>query len=250
MLLVEDDSRISDPLVRVLDAEGFVVHHVGTGRGAIDEVARCRPDLVLLDLTLPDIDGLDVCRRLRDDDPTLPIVMLTARSEEMDVIVGLGAGADDYVAKPFRLAELVARLHARLRVAGQQVEASAPGPLIGAGIELHPDSRRCFVVDGAPGDVGEVELTSKEFDLLELLMSAPGLTHRRDEIMSRVWDENWWGSTRTLDTHVSTLRKKILDRSDPPTKIVTVRGVGFRFAPDALVSADPDAGVASSGAIG
>ena len=234
VLLVEDDDRISEPLVRVLHAEGFVVRHVATGRGAIDAVAHEVPSLVLLDLTLPDVDGLDVCRRLRADDPALPIVILTARSEEMDVIVGLGAGADDYVAKPFRLAELVARLHARLRIAAQRSSIAPEAPLAGAGIELHPASRRCFVADRG-GDAVEIELTGKEFDLLHLLMRRPGVTIRREDIMSAVWDENWWGSTRTLDTHVSTLRKKILDRGDPSSKIVTVRGVGFRFEPDAVV---------------
>lgn len=231
VLLVEDDDRISDLLIRVLRAEDFDVTHVAAGQAALDAVSRAPPALVLLDLTLPDIDGLDVCRRLRADDPNLPIIVLTARSEEMDVIVGLAAGADDYVAKPFRLAELVARIKARLRVADQRPMATPDGPLSGARIELHPSSRRCFVAEegGSTAVITEVELTSKEFDLLELLMRRPGITLKRDDIMAKVWDENWWGSTRTLDTHVSTLRKKILDRSDPPSKIVTVRGVGFRF---------------------
>lgn len=232
VLLVEDDERISEPLIRVLRAEALDVTHVAAGQPALDAVQADVPDLVLLDLTLPDIDGLDVCRRLRADHPGLPIIMLTARAEEMDVIVGLGAGADDYVAKPFRLAELVARIKARLRVAEQTTSATAAdGSFEGAGIELQTSSRRCFVRDNDTDDanVAEVELTSKEFDLLRLLMGQPGHTFKRDEIMSEVWDENWWGSTRTLDTHVSTLRKKILDRSDPPSKIVTVRGVGFRF---------------------
>ena len=237
VLLVEDDERISEPLIRVLRAEELDVTHVAAGQPALDAVAAARPDLVLLDLTLPDLDGLDVCRRLRVDHPGLPIIMLTARAEEMDVIVGLGAGADDYVAKPFRLAELVARIRARLRVAETSNGARRPtGPLVGAGIELDPAGRRCRVTDLDTGDTNEIELTTKEFDLMELLMSEPGITHKRDDIMSTVWDENWWGSTRTLDTHVSTLRKKILDRTDPPSKIVTVRGVGFRFetgtAPD------------------
>jgi DNA-binding response OmpR family regulator len=231
VLLVEDDERISEPLIRVLRAEDLDVTHVAAGQPALDAVEAATPDLVLLDLTLPDIDGLDVCRRLRADHPGLPIIMLTARAEEMDVIVGLGAGADDYVAKPFRLAELVARIKARLRVAEQTSAAPATvtdGSFVGAGIELQTSSRRCFVA-GDDGVDAEVELTSKEFDLLGLLMGQPGHTFKRDDIMSEVWDENWWGSTRTLDTHVSTLRKKILDRTDPPSKIVTVRGVGFRF---------------------
>ena len=221
ILLVEDDERISEPLVRVLISEGFSVTHVDLGKQALAAVDRERPDLVLLDLTLPDIDGLDVCRKLRADIPDLPIVMLTARAEEMDVIVGLGAGADDYIAKPFRLAELIARVRARLRVVDQPTQAT---PMLeGAGLRVDRDARRTYV-DGA-----EIELTSKEFDLLALLMSRPGVTFTREQIMNQVWDEHWWGSTRTLDTHVSTLRKKIGDDSDPPTIVVTIRGVGFRF---------------------
>jgi len=234
VLLVEDDERISEPLIRVLRSESFDVTHVAAGLPALDNVTSARPSLVLLDLTLPDIDGLDVCRRLRSDHPDLPIIMLTARAEEMDVIVGLGAGADDYVAKPFRLAELVARIKARLRVAQNTISGPTDGPLAGSGIDLDPASRRCFV--SAEGDTSEIELTSKEFDLLALLMRQAGTTLKRDDIMAEVWDENWWGSTRTLDTHISTLRKKILDRTDPPSKIVTVRGVGFRFEPDVVTS--------------
>ena len=229
VLLVEDDERISEPLIRVLRSEGFEVAHVPAGLAALESVGDHCPDLVLLDLTLPDIDGLDVCRKLRSDHPGLPIIMLTARAEEMDVIVGLNAGADDYVAKPFRLAELVARIRARLRLV-EHSPASTSGHLSGAGIELDTEARRCFV-EGDDAERREVELTTKEFDLLELLMRRPGVTLKREQIMSQVWDENWWGSTRTLDTHTSTLRRKILDDTDPPSKIVTVRGVGFRFDP-------------------
>jgi DNA-binding response OmpR family regulator len=230
VLLVEDDDRISEPLVRVLRAEAFDVVHVAAGRPALTSVAEELPDLVLLDLTLPDIDGLDVCRKLRADHPNLPVIMLTARAEEMDVIVGLNAGADDYIAKPFRLAELVARIRARLRISEH---STANGPLAstlaGAGISLDLSARRCHVE--TDGSSEEVELTSKEFDLLAMLMAQPGVTLTREKIMNEVWDENWWGSTRTLDTHTSTLRRKINDVTDPPSKIVTVRGVGFRFEP-------------------
>jgi len=229
VLLVEDDERISEPLIRVLRSEGFEVHHVECGEPAIESVLAVRPDLVLLDLTLPDVDGLDVCRTIRATHADLPIIMLTARAEEMDVIVGLNAGADDYVAKPFRLAELVARIRARLRIVENSIAGAESRRLNGAGIELDTDARRCFVTDG--GERDEVELTTKEFDLLELLMRQPGVTLKREDIMSQVWDENWWGSTRTLDTHTSTLRRKIHDDTDPPSKIVTVRGVGFRFDP-------------------
>jgi len=221
ILLVEDDERISEPLVRVLTAEGFDVVHVATGREALDHVVTDRPDLVVLDLTLPDLDGLDVCRQLRGGAADLPIVMLTARREEVDVIVGLDAGADDYIAKPFRLAELVARLRARLRAAA----ASTPTATVleGAGIRVDLDARRAYANDD------EIELTTKEFDLLALLMSRPDVTFTREQIMREVWDEHWWGSTRTLDTHVSTLRRKIGDDTDPASIIVTLRGVGFRF---------------------
>lgn len=221
ILLVEDDERISEPLVRVLTAEGFTVVHVDCGVAALDSIARGLPDLVLLDLTLPDIDGLDVCRRIRGTSPQLPIVMLTARGEEVDVIVGLNAGADDYVAKPFRLAELVARIRARLRIA-EQLHHGTP-MLSGAGLRVDTRARRAYRGDD------ELELTTKEFDLLALLMGSAGTTFTREEIMQAVWDEHWWGPTRTLDTHVSTLRRKIGDTTDPPSIIVTLRGVGFRF---------------------
>jgi DNA-binding response OmpR family regulator len=221
VLLVEDDERISGPLVRMLQAEGFTVHHVATGAGATELIAVETVDLVLLDLTLPDIDGLDVCRQIRTAHPTLPIVMLTARSDEVDVVVGLGAGADDYVSKPFRVAELVARLRARLRASD-----AAPSTTAGttaSGVRIDADARRAWM--------GETELTlsPKEFDLLAHLVAHAGTTLRRDDIMSDVWDEHWWGSTRTLDTHVAALRRKLGDTTDPPRFITTIRGVGLRF---------------------
>jgi DNA-binding response OmpR family regulator len=221
ILLIEDDERISEPLLRVLGTEGFDVVHAATGGDGMAAVLARQPDLMLLDLTLPDTDGLDICRQVREEHPEMPIIMLTARAEEMDVIVGLGAGADDYVPKPFRLAELVARIRARLRVA--TAAHQMPRELIGGPLRVNTESRRAYL------NGEELDLTSKEFDLLALLMSKPDATFTREQIMSAVWDENYWGSTRTLDTHVSTLRRKIADDSDPPTLIVTVRGVGFRF---------------------
>lgn len=236
ILLVEDDERISDPLVRVLTAEGFEVVHAPDGAAALEVVSSGGADLVLLDLTLPDIDGLEVCRKVRATHPDLPIIMLTARADEVDVIVGLDAGADDYVAKPFRLAELVARIKARLRVAA----LASPSSVVfeGAGLRVDVAARRAFRRASASDRTGdpsdrtdehEIELTTKEFDLLALLMSRPGVTFTREQIMNAVWDDNWWGSTRTLDTHISTLRRKIHDDTDPPSIIVTLRGVGFRF---------------------
>jgi DNA-binding response OmpR family regulator len=222
LLLVEDDHRISEPLRAALVAEGFAVEAAETGEDALARIDDELPDLVLLDLTLPGIDGLEVCRRLRVDHPALPIVMLTARAEEVDVVVGLGTGADDYVTKPFRVAELVARIRARLR-AGAAGGAPAEDRLRVGGLEVDLAARR--VVDG--GD--ELDLTPKEFDLLALLAREAGRTVRRERIMREVWDEHWWGPTRTLDNHVSSLRRKLGDHADEPHRIVTVRGVGFRL---------------------
>jgi DNA-binding response OmpR family regulator len=222
VLLVEDDDRISGPLIRMLQAEGFDVRHAATGESALRSAHDQTPDLVLLDLTLPDIDGLDVCRRLRASHATLPIVMLTARNEEVDVVVGLDAGADDYITKPFRVAELTARIRARLRAS----KASSPA---GGGTEefgplrIDRPARRAWLHDE------EIALAPKEFDLLWLLASHHGETMRREQIMTEVWDENWWGSTRTLDTHIASLRRKLGDTSDTPERIVTVRGIGFRY---------------------
>jgi DNA-binding response OmpR family regulator len=224
LLLVEDDERISQPLVRLLEHEGFQVTHVADGRLALDVAHDTTPDLVLLDLTLPDMDGLEVCRALREAHPTLPIVMLTARGEEVDVIVGLDAGADDYIAKPFRVGELVARIRARLRTTGSATnEVGAASAILVPGLHVDAAARRVWI------DGSEIATSPKEFDLLAYLWQHRGTTVRREQIMSDVWDENWWGSTRTLDTHVASLRRKLGDVTDPPQLITTIRGVGLRL---------------------
>jgi DNA-binding response OmpR family regulator len=222
LLLVEDDDRISRPLVRMLQAEGFSVVHAGTGEAALAAIAASVPDLVLLDLSLPDIDGLDICRRLRVGHPALPIVMLTARNEEVEVVVGLDAGADDYITKPFRVAELTARIRTRLRASEAAGTSTHDPDQIGA-LRLDRAARRAWFSDE------ELTLAPKEFDLLVLLASRHGETLRREFIMTEVWDENWWGSTRTLDTHVASLRRKIGDTTDSPERIITIRGIGFRY---------------------
>jgi DNA-binding response OmpR family regulator len=224
LLLVEDDPAIARPLVRALEREGFAVEQLEAGEPAIRRVDAGDVDLVVLDLTLPDLDGLDVCRRIRASHPSLPIVMLTARREEVDVVVGLDAGADDYVAKPFRVAELVARLRARLRVTPTAVDAGA-GQVTAGDVRVDHDAHRAFV-----GGT-ELELTPKEFGLLHLLVSEAGHAVERTRIMRDVWDEHWWGPTRTLDMHVSALRRKLGDDPANPRRIVTVRGVGFRLEP-------------------
>jgi DNA-binding response OmpR family regulator len=222
LLLVEDDRAITGPLVRALEREGYDVDAVASGRDALAQADQGGHHLVLLDLGLPDLDGIDVCRRLRADHPSLPVLMLTARTDEVDTVVGLDAGADDYVTKPFRLAELLARVRALLR----RSTAPGAGERTVGGVRVDPASRRAW------RDDRELELTPKEFDLLWLLVSQPGVVVPRDRIMSEVWDANWFGSTKTLDMHVSWLRRKLHDDPADPRLIQTVRGVGYRFAED------------------
>jgi DNA-binding response OmpR family regulator len=215
-LLAEDDSSIADPLARALRREGYDVDVLGEGRGAVTQALTGLTDLVVLDLGLPDMDGLEVCRRIRESLPNLPVLMLTARADEVDTVVGLDAGADDYVTKPFRLAELLARVRALLR---RNVNDS---PVI-RDVRIDVGSRRAWV----RGE--ELQLTTKEFDLLRVLMRDVGNVVTRETIMREVWDASWWGSTKTLDMHISWLRRKLGDDATNPRYITTVRGVGFRF---------------------
>jgi DNA-binding response OmpR family regulator len=225
LLLVEDDAAIARPLMRALEREDFAVEHVEAGQPAIERVQSGPIDIVVLDLTLPDLDGLDVCRQIRASHPALPIVMLTARREEVDLVVGFDAGADDYVAKPFRVAELVARLRARLRVTPAAVDVGDSREVMAGDVRVDRAAHRAFL-----GGT-ELDLTPKEFDLLHLLVGEAGRTVERTRIMREVWDDHWWGPTRTLDMHVSALRRKLGDDSANPQRIVTVRGVGFRLEP-------------------
>jgi DNA-binding response OmpR family regulator len=173
-------------------------------------------DLIVLDIGLPRLDGLEVCRRLRSDGQTVPVLILTARADEVDTVIGLDAGADDYVTKPFRLAELLARVRALLR-------RGTPETNVVQGVRVDGDARRAWI-----GDT-ELELTTKEFDLLSVLVSDAGKVVTREQIMREVWDSKWWGSTKTLDMHISWLRRKLGDDAHNPRYITTVRGVGFRF---------------------
>jgi DNA-binding response OmpR family regulator len=211
VLLVEDDRDIAEPLARALGREGYEVSEAGDGRVALEGVLAAPPDLIILDIGLPGIDGLEVCRHVRDLHPQLPILMLTARDGELETVAGLDAGADDYVTKPFRLSVLLARVRAMLR-------RSAPSRLVVGDVSLDESSRRAWRGER------ELELSPKEFALLALLMREAGRVLTRERIMEEVWDANWYGSTKTLDMHVSWLRRKL---GEPPV-ISTVRGVGFR----------------------
>ena len=222
ILFVEDEDAISAPFARALQREGFEPVVARTAIEGLELASRIEPDLVLLDLNLPDGDGRDVCRALRRDSD-VPIVMLTARGTEMDRVVGLEMGADDYVVKPFSGAEVISRIRAVLR----RSRASGPGfePVFEVGdLELDVAAR----VARLGGD--EVSLTRKEFDLLAELARNAGRVVTREDLMSRVWDVNWFGSTKTLDVHIGALRRKLGDDPADPGYIETVRGVGFRFA--------------------
>jgi len=216
LLLVEDDEAIAEPLARALRRDGHEVDRVANGRRALERALGGGIELVILDLGLPDIDGLEVCRRLREVEPTLPVLMLTARAEEVDTVAGLDSGADDYVSKPFRLAELLARVRAHTRNAAPVLTAAN-------GVSVDPDARRAWLDDT------ELTLTPKEFDLLHLLVCEAGRVVTRERVMNEVWDEHWCGSTKTLDMHVSWLRRKLGDDPASPRFITTVRGVGLRF---------------------
>ena len=218
ILVVEDEKSISEPLAEGLRREGFDTEVAPTLESARQGWRRS-PDLILLDVMLPDGDGRDLAREIRRESD-VPIIMLTARGEEIDRVVGLELGADDYVVKPFSLRELTARIRAILR-RGRSSEPRTPIQI--GEIRLDPASRT-VTKDDQP-----VELAAKEFDLLQMLMASAGQVLRREQIMDEVWDPHWFGPTKTLDVHVSWLRKKIEDDPADPRYITTVRGVGFRF---------------------
>ena len=222
ILLVEDEESITTPLAEALEREGFATRVARTVAEATELGRSVRPDLVLLDLMLPDGSGLDVCRELRAAS-SVPIIILSARGDEADRVVGLELGADDYVVKPFSAREVVARIRAVLRRASAP-QGSGDRPLEVGDVRLDP-ARRSVSLAGEP-----LELSRKEFDLLALLMREAGTVVQRERLLDEVWDVNWFGSTKTLDVHVSGLRKKLRDDPAEPRYLHTVRGVGFRFA--------------------
>jgi DNA-binding response OmpR family regulator len=218
ILVVEDDDAIASGLVRVLDGQGYEVRRLARGGGAT-AAADESVGLVVLDLGLPDIDGIDVCRKLRAARPDLAILILSARDAELDVVAGLDAGADDYLVKPFRLSELLARVRAHLRRADGPAAGEPAAPLEAGDVSVDVAARRAW------RDGRELALRPKEFELLTLLVANAGRAVTRERIMREVWDTEWLGSTKTLDTHVLTLRQKLGE----PDAITTLRGVGYRF---------------------
>jgi two-component system, OmpR family, response regulator RegX3 len=224
ILVVDDEQSYRDALAVALEREGFDVELAADGAEAIERFDAARPALVLLDVMLPQISGIDVCRELRSRSK-VPIIMVTARNAEIDAVVGLEVGADDYISKPFRLRELVARVRAALR---RNPGRDEPGIDVTEVIDVGDVS-----LDGARHEVfvrGElVAMPLKEFELLELLLVNAGRVLTRDVLIDRIWGPNYFGDTKTLDVHIKRLRAKVEDDPSRPSRIVTVRGVGYRY---------------------
>jgi two-component system response regulator RegX3 len=221
VLVVEDEESISDPLSYLLRQEGFEVAVAATGPDGLAEFDRGGADIVLLDLMLPGLSGTEVCRALRVKS-SVPVIMLTARDSEIDKVVGLELGADDYVTKPFSSRELVARVRAVLRRRSEPEDAG--GAALEAGPVRMDVERHVVSVDGGP-----VPMPLKEFELLELLLRNAGRVLTRGQLIDRVWGSDYVGDTKTLDVHVKRLRAKIEPDPAHPRYIVTVRGLGYKF---------------------
>lgn len=219
ILVVEDDDVLCDMLGQTLEAHGYEVSRRMDARGLVESVDALAPDLVILDVMLPGIDGLTACRELRNAGASMPMLMLSARSGDMDKIVGLESGADDYVTKPFSTGELIARVRALLRRAHSEQRST----LEAGEIRLDLIARRAQRGDD------ELRLTHKEFNLLAELMRSQGVVLSRDLLLEKIWGYDFLGDSRTVDVHIRWLRQKIEDEPSTPTRIVTVRGIGYRF---------------------
>ena len=229
ILLVDDEPLITDSLTYSLKREGFDVRAVGDGPDALEEFDDFQPDLVVLDIMLPSMSGLEVCRQLRTKS-AIPVIMLTARGEEIDRVLGLEVGADDYLAKPFSFRELLARIRSILRRVELDRQVTQLQPVNLGELSLDPVARRVHK------EKQELQLSAREFDLLSILMKNAGRALSREELLAEVWGDDWIGDPRTLDVHVRWLRLKIEDDPASPKYIQTVRGHGYRFAgPEELV---------------
>ncbi|MFC4853063.1 response regulator [Actinophytocola glycyrrhizae] len=223
VLIVEDEESFADPLAFLLRKEGFTAAVASTGQQALEEFDRNGADIVLLDLMLPGMSGTDVCKALRQRS-TVPVIMVTARDSEIDKVVGLEIGADDYVTKPYSARELIARVRAVLRRGGDSPEGELLPQVLAAGPVRMDVERHVVTVDG-----GEVPLPLKEFDLLEYLLRNVGRVLTRGQLIDRVWGADYVGDTKTLDVHVKRLRSKIEPDPASPRHLVTVRGLGYKF---------------------
>ncbi|MCW2725072.1 MAG: DNA-binding response regulator [Frankiales bacterium] len=222
VLLVEDDSSIGAGLVAALAGAAYEVRWARTAQEARALLAGRDADLVLLDLGLPDGDGIELCRDLRATDDQVVVVVVTARTDEADAVLALDAGADDYITKPFRVVELLARVRAHLR----RRDAAGPDDVRVGRLRLDRRGRRVWI------DQTELVLRPKELELLSMLVAYAGTAVRREQLMDEVWDEHWQGSTKTLDVHVANLRRKLADAGDRWDRIATLRGYGYRYEAD------------------
>ena len=220
ILIVEDESSLSEPLAFLLEREGYETTIAADGPSALTEFDRTGADLVLLDLMLPGLSGTEVCRELRTRS-SVPIIMLTAKDSEVDIVVGLELGADDYVTKPYKTRELLARIRAVLR---RRIELDDPDAVLEAGTVRMDVDRHTVSVDGV-----ETAMPLKEFELLELLLRNSGRVLTRGQLIDRVWGADYFGDTKTLDVHIKRIRSKIEKVPSEPTMLVTVRGLGYRF---------------------
>jgi two-component system response regulator RegX3 len=225
ILLVEDEAALSDPLAFLLRREGYDVTIADTGNGALDAFDRDGADLVLLDLMLPGMPGTEVCRELRARS-AVPVIMLTAKDSEIDIVVGLELGADDYVTKPYSSRELIARIRAVLRRRTED-ESDADDGILSAGTVRMDVERHAVTVEGR-----EIPMPLKEFELLELLLRNAGRVLTRGQLIDRVWGSDYFGDTKTLDVHIKRIRSRIERNPSDPSMLVTVRGLGYRFESD------------------
>ena len=223
VLIVEDEESFADPLAFLLRKEGFTAAVAGTGQQALEEFDRNGADIVLLDLMLPGMSGTDVCKALRQRS-AVPVIMVTARDSEIDKVVGLELGADDYVTKPYSARELIARVRAVLRRGGEAGDGELLPQVLAAGPVRMDVERHVVTVDGE-----EIPLPLKEFDLLEYLLRNVGRVLTRGQLIDRVWGADYVGDTKTLDVHVKRLRSKIEPDPGSPRHLVTVRGLGYKF---------------------
>jgi DNA-binding response OmpR family regulator len=226
LLIVEDEEAIAAFVQTTLERDGFTVKWVGDGLGVLPAVDSFQPDLVILDLTLPSLDGLHVCQAIRRREAYIPIIMLTARTEDVDKIVGLEAGADDYITKPFNARELVARVRAILRLAQHSAGKRPAHRLCLGPLEIDFEGRQIYKAGQT------VELTPKEFELLALLVRAPGRVFGRDTLLEQVWGYDFMGDSRTVDVHIQRLRRKLEDDPHTPQYLLTVHSIGYKFAAD------------------
>ncbi|MDH6532096.1 DNA-binding response OmpR family regulator [Aurantimicrobium minutum] len=223
VLVVEDDPSVADGLLDGLSSSNFETHHVVTGQDALDALTSFDPEIILLDLGLPDMDGTEVCRRIRAIS-SVPVIVVSARDEEIDRVVALEIGADDYVVKPFGMRELIARIRAVARRTNPvDTESAQPTERVFGALIIDTRTQR-IVLNGE-----DIHVTPKEFELLEYLSSDAGAVFKRSDILHDVWDTNWYGTSKTLDAHIAAIRKKLGN----PLWIESVRGVGFRFGPPA-----------------